>query len=113
MQAYNTIALTHYWEIKWIDKLKLNLFGLALFLFAIVFVLCFAAESLLANYSTLEGGPPSELKYLLGSLVSIFATIWVALARGAQADFEEIQQSGLLSTVPMQGLIQNDGKKKY
>ncbi len=112
MQAHNTIALTHYWGIKWIDKLRLNLFGLAVFLFVIVFALCFAAESLINKNNSLGGGPPSELKYLFGSLVSIFVTVWVALVRGAQADFEEIEQSRLLSSVPMQGLIQEDSTKR-
>jgi len=112
MHAYDTIALTHYWGFKWIDKLRLNLFGLALLLFTIVFLLGFAAEKVVAFNTNITDGPPSELKYLFASLVSIFVTVWVALARGAQADFEEIRQTRLLPAVPLQDLIQNNPAKR-
>lgn len=112
MPSQDTLALTHYWGFKWIDQLKINLFGLAIFLFSVVFFLGFAAENVIEANGSLEGGPPKELKYLFASLVSIFFTIWVALARGAQGDFLEIQQSGLISSVPLQALIQNDTEKR-
>ena len=112
MLAHDTVALTHYWGFKWIDKLKLNLFWLAIFLFSIVFVMGFAAEKVVESNTLLEGGPPSELKYLFASLVSIFVTIWVALARGAQSDFEEIQNSHLITSVPLQKLIQHNARKR-
>lgn len=112
MQAYHTLALTHYWGFKWLDALRLNCILLAIVLFIVGYVLFFLCEIFLLSNPYGDGGPPTELKIVFSATAAILVAVWIALARGAQADLLEIQKSGLVSRAPMEGLIQNSRFKR-
>ena len=95
MHQYNTVALTNYWGFKWLDRTGLNSFWIAVCLFVIILPLFFLAEFLAVNYG--DNNFPQELNYVFASMLSIFVTCWIVLARGAQSDFLIMEKTGLLT----------------
>jgi hypothetical protein len=90
MPAYNTIALQHYWGFKWLDRTGLKAGWLVVLVFALNWLVLLAAE--LSGVTVFES---QVLQWLFPTLLSLFLVIWIALARGAQFDFDHMVSSGL------------------
>jgi hypothetical protein len=90
MPTYDTIALYHYWGFKWLDRTRLKAGWLVVLVFALDWLVLFAAE--LSGVTVFES---QVLQWLFPTLLSLFLVIWIALARGAQFDFDHMVSSGL------------------
>ena len=90
MPSYDTIALYHYWGFKWLDRTRLKAGWLVVLVFALNWLVLFTAE--LSGVTVFES---QMLQWLFPTLLSLFLVIWIALARGAQFDFDHMVSSGL------------------
>ncbi|MBV1905391.1 MAG: hypothetical protein KUG75_04885 [Pseudomonadales bacterium] len=112
MKQYDSVALTHYWGFNWLTKFRMNGLFLSAILFGMFFILCYSAEIFLVKNDGQIGTGISELKYVFSLLPAIFISVWISLARGAQNDFIEMRESGLVASVPLEKLIQNSPAKR-
>jgi hypothetical protein len=90
MPTYDTIALYHYWGFKWLDRTGLKAGWLVILVFALNWGVLYAAH--IAGVTVFDS---QTLSWLFPALLSLFLVIWIALARGAQFDFDYLVSAGL------------------
>jgi len=90
MKTYDTVALHHYWGLRRLDSTGQNAAWLAVGIFIASWGILAAVN--LAG-ATVFSTP--TLRWLFPTLLTVFPAIWIALARGAQSDFDTLESMGL------------------